>query len=58
MANKKRYYFVEVNIPDAVKTANPDKDPSSIMRDLLLAWKDAKHHWPFWAHSSRLQGLL
>ena len=41
MANKKRYYFVEVNIPDAVKTAHPDKDPSSIMRDLLLAWKDA-----------------
>ena len=41
MADKKRYYFVEVNIPDAVKTANPDKDPSSIMRDLLLAWKDA-----------------
>ena len=39
MANKKRYYFVEVNIPDAVKTANPDKDPSSIMRDLLVAWK-------------------
>ena len=24
----------------------------------LLAWKDAEHHWPFWAHSSRLQGLL
>lgn len=41
MANKKRYYFVEVNIPDAVKDANPDKDPSSIMRDLLEAWKNS-----------------
>jgi len=42
MADKKRYYFVEVNIPDAVKDANPDKDPSSIMRDLLLTWRNIR----------------
>ena len=41
IANKKRYYFVEVNIPDAVKDANPGKDPSSIMVDLLEEWKNS-----------------
>jgi len=42
MVNKKRYYFAEVNIPDAVKDANPDivDDPASIMRNLLKEWKD------------------
>ena len=41
MANKKRYYFVEVNIPDAVKDAHPDKHPAGIMKELREAWKDA-----------------
>ena len=40
MANKKRYYFVEVSIPDAVKDAYPDKHPAVIMKDLREAWKD------------------
>lgn len=40
MANKKRYYYAEVNIPDAVKTAHPDKNALAILRDLLIAWKE------------------
>ena len=38
MANKKRYYFVAVNIPDAVKDAHPDKHPAGIMKDLRDEW--------------------
>ena len=39
MADKKRYYFVEVNIPDAVKDANPDVHPAGIMKNLREEYK-------------------
>ena len=32
MTDKKRYYFAEVNIPEAIKTANADLDPAEILK--------------------------
>ena len=32
MTDKKRYYFAEVNIPEAIKTANADMDPAEILK--------------------------
>ena len=41
MTDKKRYYFAEVNIPEAIKTANSDMDPAEILKIKLEEYVDA-----------------
>ena len=38
--NKKRYYYLEINIPDAVKDARPGRDAIAIMHDLTEEYKN------------------
>ena len=40
MTDKKRYYFAEVNIPEAIKTANSDMDPAEILKIKLEEYVD------------------